>query len=292
MSMRPVPPLPTTELVARLPPLWAVMLVGCDVLATSEPTVASDPNPVCDGQLQADEAFTDAPFDQDGDGFVTGDDFNCVGFYGPEFTDCDDTDPQVHPGRSEEQCNGVDDDCSEFTKDEVDADADGSPFCFDCDDNNSDRVPDAVEICWDGIDNNCDAVEDEGCGPNYNGSFVNVSPILYDCALSTVTFDFDTLDVFYNPPFLTILNATGTHPGALDTELPYGETTFLAYREVNLGTFGSCTEQYALEATFVDVDHITGTLYANFTSAVDFFCLGCTIQAWPIDAVRVPEFTP
>jgi len=89
--------------------------------------------------------------DQDGDGYST-----AGGTCGP--VDCDDTDPNVHPGAME-ICDGKDSNCDGFKpSSETDADADGVPVCGgDCDDNDPARYPGSVELC-DGVDNNCDGI--------------------------------------------------------------------------------------------------------------------------------------
>jgi uncharacterized protein (TIGR02145 family) len=77
--------------------------------------------------------------------------------------DCNDQEPNIHPGAIEicgdsidQDCDGVDISCDDF-----DNDNDGyTENQGDCDDNNADINPDAVEICCDGIDQNCDGI---GC---------------------------------------------------------------------------------------------------------------------------------
>jgi hypothetical protein len=105
-----------------------------------------------------------------------------------EDIDCDDADPEVHPGASE-ICNGVDDDCDGLLDDQdpdcalddvcmyPDADADGfgdqdaceaycelpSGYTFDgqdCDDTDDAVHPDADELCND-VDDDCDGDTDE-----------------------------------------------------------------------------------------------------------------------------------
>ena len=108
--------------------------------------------------------------DRDGDGYSTP-------------ADCDDSDPDVHPGATD-ACNGVDDDCDGDTDEDPDlswyedADGDGfgnpdallSPACdqptgaapngLDCDDTAPHTYPGAPETC-DGTDEDCDGSVDE-----------------------------------------------------------------------------------------------------------------------------------
>ena len=102
--------------------------------------------------------------------------------------DCDDSDPDIHPGRAED-CNGVDDNCNEIIDEGFgDADEDGTADCMDsedCDalDNDGDGgvdegFPDAdgdgvadcvgVETC-DGLDNDADGLVDEGFDADNDG---------------------------------------------------------------------------------------------------------------------------
>ena len=122
---------------------------------------APDPGP--DGGLDCDDC--------DGDGFFWD-------------VDCDDRDPEVHPGATE-VCDHVDNDCDGYVNEGVgqlwyrDADDDGYgdphdkasscweplgyvPTGTDCDDGDPDVNPGAEELC-DGVDNDCDDRVDEDC---------------------------------------------------------------------------------------------------------------------------------
>jgi len=160
-------------------------VVNDEVLATSGQTTVTI--------TQGAELFY---ADADDDGF--GDDVAerlCAGADGPpagyvrNATDCDDTDPLVHPSATE-ICNGVDDNCDDavdegldFTDWYPDADADtygddsaaavatcsGEPpaptgwvtDATDCNDNADTTHPGAAEICDGGEDNDCDGLADD-----------------------------------------------------------------------------------------------------------------------------------
>ncbi len=95
------------------------------------------------------------PVDADGDGYSAED-------------DCDDSDPDVNPGASEVQGDGLDNDCdpatedepdpvdTDDTHDEQDADQDGYPAGDDCDDGDPAVNPGQEEQPYDGLDNDCD----------------------------------------------------------------------------------------------------------------------------------------
>ena len=91
-------------------------------------------------------------FDYDGDGYGVPGTPNCYG--GPE-EDCDDYDPDTHPGAPEQTCDGVDNDCDgALYPDEIDADGDGYAPCEgDCDPGDPAVNPGEVEAACDDLDN-------------------------------------------------------------------------------------------------------------------------------------------
>ena len=161
--------------------------------------ICNDVDDDCDGAVDdadADLDLSSAPtWYADGDGDTFGDpDSGTTACAAPDgyvadWTDCNDTDPNVNPGVAE-RCNDVDDDCDGATDDadpDLDlatattwyADGDGDTFgdpdtvvqrCVqpdgyvadrsDCDDTAGDVHPGAVEICND-VDDDCDGAADD-----------------------------------------------------------------------------------------------------------------------------------
>ncbi len=104
--------------------------------------------------------------------------------------DCDDADPDVHPG-AEELCNGIDDNCDSVNPQAVTwyADADGDGYgnaaettstCedepaglvlndTDCDDGNALANPGETELCDNTFDDDCDGNVADGTDPDGDG---------------------------------------------------------------------------------------------------------------------------
>ncbi len=151
----------------------------------------------CDGETDEDSADDALTWfrDADADGFGSGESSTTAceapEGYVEDSTDCDDSDPAVHPG-ADEYCNGLDDDCDGVTDGDGsvdpstwyrDRDEDGfgdaattTESCTqpdgyvadssDCDDLEPLNFPGAVEHC-DGVDNDCDGDIDEDSGDSF-----------------------------------------------------------------------------------------------------------------------------
>ena len=125
---------------------------GCTSTCEDEPMTCG--NGVCDGDETCTNCMVDCQSeprcisctDADGDGF---EDSACGG------EDCNDSDPNVHPGATEVPCNRIDEDCSIATPDALDEDMDGSSCNFDCDDSDPLRSPLFFERCGNELDDDC-----------------------------------------------------------------------------------------------------------------------------------------
>lgn len=158
----------------------------------------------CDGQIDESPNYVFA--DNDNDGFGADYQFiqwNCADplpfGYAKKNGDCDDFDPQIHPG-AVEICDGRDNDCNGLVDDNptvittfyADLDQDGygdtnntttaagctPPTGYvinngDCDDSNPNINPNALESC-NGIDDNCNGQIDEGITIDGNVYYIDM----------------------------------------------------------------------------------------------------------------------
>ncbi len=131
----------------------------------------------CDGEIDPTtaEGVMTCWRDGDGDGYgaeVSVVACDCPDGYAASSADCDDSDPQAHPGADEILYDGIDEDCLGM-QGEYDADGDGYDWDgatgvdgvnpTDCDDTDPSVHPDVWDDCADDIDQDCDGVVDE-CG--------------------------------------------------------------------------------------------------------------------------------
>ncbi|MEQ1572500.1 MAG: putative metal-binding motif-containing protein, partial [Myxococcota bacterium] len=250
---------------------WWWVGLGC-----ADPAPGESGQPRCDGLLQASEGTVDAPFDRDGDGFVDGSHPECVATFAEWVLDCDDLDPDRAPGRSEIGCNATDDDCNPDTPDSLDRDQDGALGCSDCDDHDAGRSPELADRCWDDIDNDCDGVVDQGCGPDYNGSFTLDRAVQYQCLDGVVQVNFDALTVFWIPPYASLLSEGSPMPGTV-SGLIQEDGTFQMSGSTSIGT-GVCDATWTFVGAFDDVDHFT----TDFQLRIEgFLCNSCPSESWP-----------
>lgn len=181
----------------------------------------------CDGQLQAGEETVDGAFDRDGDGYLDGNNPDCVATYGVEALDCDDGDEGVNPAADEVACNGTDEDC----------DPEGTP---------------------DGLDS-------AACATDLSGQWTLDAGITYQCAHSIlggylVDISFDTLSVVDGESSLQIAAIGNGQPGTL-TGTRSEDGSFVVSRTIS----GMCTESYTFRGEFLDGTHLDATFDAGFS---------------------------
>ncbi|MEW6441336.1 MAG: C1 family peptidase [bacterium] len=128
---------------------WPLCADCDDRLATANPEAVE----VCGDGIDEDCSGKADDRDADGDGHV---DIACGG------ADCDDQNPDVHPG-APEICDNLDSNCDGIVPgDETDLDADTwMPCAGDCNDANPAVHPGTPEVCGNGLDDDCDNQKDD-----------------------------------------------------------------------------------------------------------------------------------
>src|SRR5262249_47971723 len=103
------------------------------------------------GAFGGPDADPDAFVDVDLDGYTA-------------LLDCDDADPAIHPGVTDEPYDGIDQDCSGSDLCDVDGDGHDSEQATcggdDCKDDDPSIYEGAPETWYDGVDSNCDNADD------------------------------------------------------------------------------------------------------------------------------------
>ena len=115
--------------------------------------------------------------------------------------DCDDNDPLVNHGQTEEPYNGKDDDCNPATKDD-DLDGDNDPNATDCDDNDPTRSSLLIEIPYNSKDDDCnpltpdDDLDADGYGivDDCNDNDPDINPDACDIKRDGIDQDCDGVD--------------------------------------------------------------------------------------------------
>jgi hypothetical protein len=128
-------------------------------------------------------------YDQDGDGFE-------ASLYSDDpdtGNDCQDADPDIHPGASDVWYDGLDSDCD--GRNDFDVDGDGYSASewggTDCDDGDPAIVPDAREVL-DGVDNDCDGTVDIESTVDVHYAVLVDTDVRHRAGYALATGDFDS----------------------------------------------------------------------------------------------------
>lgn len=207
------------------------------------------------GQVCSAGACVSPDWDGDGDGY-------------PASKDCDDTDPNIHPGAAE-VCNGKDDNCDGKVDEGFDKDGDGYVSCDtpgkpkDCDDNDPEIHPGAVEIC-NNKDDNCDGRVDEGFDKDNDG--------YYTCAHPPVAADCDDNDATVNPGAKEVCNGKDDNCSGKADDIPAQLAgSLLAPINSHWVTGGAATVESGWAKLTPDATNAAGGLWWNASYVFDSF---------------------
>ena len=218
-------------------------------------------------------------------------------------SDCDDTDPAIHP-RAEEVCNGVDDDCDGGTDEALDetwyADTDGDGYgdagstrrdcapasgwvadATDCADADAAIHPGAGELC-DGVDNDCDGDVDDA-----DPDVADQATWYRDADGDGFGLDTDAVAACLQPTGYTALGGdcddadSAYHPGAAETDCAdpndYNCDGSVGYADADGDGFPACEDCDDREAT-------TFPGAAEVCDGVDNDCSGTIDEPYAVDA--------
>ncbi|MFH1465992.1 MAG: putative metal-binding motif-containing protein [Pseudomonadota bacterium] len=196
-------------------------------------------------------------------------------------SDCDDTDPQVHPG-ADERCDGVDDDCDgDIDEDDAvdagtwyaDVDADGwgdaevtvvacgpsstlAEVAGDCDDSDPAAHPGAYERPNDGTDQDCDGQDRsfEGVVLDYGNALAADSEVTLDDPVSgyDVAVLFDTTSSMTLPLMAFDIEAVDAARSTSFGSVQYGFATFDDYAWGSMGQASSGDLPFLLRQQVTD----------------------------------------
>ncbi|MEQ1745166.1 MAG: M36 family metallopeptidase [Saprospiraceae bacterium] len=187
----------------------------------------------CDGLVDEGFSIVTCYLDDDGDGYgnasVSKQFCGTCGFgYVATGDDCDDFNPDTHPGAAE-VCDTQDNDCDGQVDEGLDEDNDGyTPCAGDCNDNDSAIHPGAAETC-NGVDDNCDGITDSDPVAIFASTDgpMPISATKKDTVTSTITIsgvsgiisDLNLRALKINHNWVTDLRATLTGPNNVTVSL-------------------------------------------------------------------------
>lgn len=191
----------------------------------------------------------------------------------PASIDCNDLDPDVHPGAAE-VCNGRDDDCNGKTDETFDADGDGVPTCAvngraaDCDDKDPAVHPGATEVC-NGKDDNCDDKVDEGFDKDNDG--------FTTCSRGNVPADCDDADPNVRPGAVEVCNGKDDDCNGKIDELAATLSGKLSPLDPHWAFAGGASANGEWAQLTQDVGGVSGALWWSASYLFDTFDVSATI---------------